>query len=271
MANNGLLAINRTGLALDHRPGEQLRHHHPHRRGHHHPDRAPTPAPALINGPGQRYGFGTTAGTRQTPAVLVETNGLTNTATLDMANRDLMIHSGSSAAYEAQVTNSYDFGLWNLPGITSSTAAAASGATSLGIMSGADYNNFSPNTGTFDGKPVANSDTLIKYTYAGDINLDGLVNDDDLFQFLAEYLGPQTGNYALGDMTYDGLVNDDDLFVFLSNYLNQPAQPLSTGLASAPAGGGLSGGSSGAVPEPTSLALLGIGAAGMLIRRKKRR
>ena len=56
-------------------------------------------------------------------------------------------------------------------------------------------------------------------------------------------------------MTYDGLVNDDigDLFVFLSNYLNQPAQPLSTGLAfPAPAGGGLSGGSSGAVPEPTS-------------------
>ena len=43
---------------------------------------------------------------------------------------------------------------------------------------------FSPNTGRFlDSKPVASTDTIIKYTYAGDINLDGLVNDDDLFQF----------------------------------------------------------------------------------------
>ena len=189
VANNGLLAINRTGLLSITGPVNNsgtITH-----------TAAGTTTltgaysgTGLINISAGRFGFGTTAGTRQTPAVLVETNGLTNTATLDMANRDLMIHSGSSAAYEAHDTNTYDFGLWTLPGSTRSTAAAASGATSLGIMSGADYNNFSPNTGTFDGKPVANSDTLIKYTYAGDINLDGLVNDDDLFPVPGRVPGP---------------------------------------------------------------------------------
>ena len=93
-------------------------------------------------------------------------------------------------------------------------------------MSGDDYNTFSPNAGVFDGSPVNSGDTVIKYTYTGDINLDGLVNDDDLALFLGAYLGDQTGNYALGDMNFDTLVNDDDLALFLGNYLVPPASPL---------------------------------------------
>ena len=101
-------------------------------------------------------------------------------------------------------------------------------------MSGADYNTFSPTPGFFDGAPVLNTDIVVKYTYSGDINLDGLVNDDDFG-------------------------------VFSGNYFFTPATTLSD-LASLSAPN-----RSIPVPEPASLLLLGFAGAGFLTRRKRSR
>jgi hypothetical protein len=87
----------------------------------------------------------------------------------------------------------------------------------------------------------------------GDANLDGTVNGSDLNTVLSNY--NQAGmDWAHGDFNGDGTVNGSDLNTVLSNY-NQSF--------------GLSGGA--AVPEPSTLVLLGVGAAGLVVCARRRR
>ena len=83
----------------------------------------------------------------------------------------------------------------------------------------------------------------------GDANLDHKVDINDLTIVLANY--SQTGmDWAQGDFTGSGTVDINDLTIVLANY-NQTA---STAI----------GGSFSAVPEPGSLLLLVLAAAGLL-------
>jgi len=87
----------------------------------------------------------------------------------------------------------------------------------------------------------------------GDADRSGFVDDDDLAVLLSNWeQDPGTiTTWALGDFTADTDVDDDDLAVLLGNWTGP-----------GPAG-------AAAVPEPTTLALLGLGGLAALQRRRK--
>jgi hypothetical protein len=66
-------------------------------------------------------------------------------------------------------------------------------------------------TAIWNGQTVSASDVLVKYTYAGDANLDGKVNIDDYGRIDANVgqSGSVFGWYS-GDFNFDGKINIDD-------------------------------------------------------------
>jgi hypothetical protein len=99
---------------------------------------------------------------------------------------------------------------------------------------------------------------IVRPTLYGDATLDGTVNFDDLLKLAANY--NQSGAYWTdGDFTYDGTVNFDDLLKLAANYNQTLSGSLAGDWALAQA----------AVPEPTSLAIVGA-LAGMALRRRRR-
>ena len=116
---------------------------------------------------------------------------------------------------------------------------------------GVDFGT-SYNTGFLDMPAV-----LMRPSLAGDCNLDGRVNVNDLTIVLANY-GQTTGvDWNRGNLNGDGKVDVNDLTIVLANY-NRTA-------ASAGAGGGVS-----AVPEPSALALIAFGALAPLTVARRR-
>jgi hypothetical protein len=115
-------------------------------------------------------------------------------------------------------------------------------------------------TGVWAGQTVTGTDTLVMYTYAGDMNFDGIVDGadygfiDDSVQF------PGRDGYSNGDLNYDGIIDGAD-YGIIDNTIQLQGDPI-------PVGGGIAGVT--AVPEPSAaIGLLGASAA-WLIRRHRR-
>lgn len=211
--------------------------------------------------------------------------------TLDLTVNDLQIANGDVALLRSQIAYARNAGAWNRAGITSASAAAAVVKnTALGILTGTEY--LAVSGGTFDGIAVNATDSLIKYTYYGDTDLNGTVNFDDYSRIDAGFLNARTG-WLNGDFDYNGLVNFDDYslidlaFNTQSGTLRRTMTYLDGGDRSdegmnAPAlrlvqehfaqfGEGFAWSFLNAVPEPTSALILGgIGAAIFRHRRRAR-
>lgn len=162
-----------------------------------------------------------------------QTNSLTigSLGKLDLANNSLAVScTGESPAptIRGYLTNGYDAGKWDgAGGIDSSTAATSHGATSLGY---------------FDNGTTV----LIKFTWTGDANLDGLVNSADLSAISI------AGNaWQTGDFNYDGKVNADDYSLLMFGLAKSGGANIFTTL-----------------PEPGAAAVLFAG--GFLLLNKRR-
>ena len=129
---------------------------------------------------------------------------------------------------------------------------------------------------------------MVKFTYLGDANLDGIIDAVDFAQLDASWLrDASTGHtgtgftWLQGDNNYDGVINATDFANLDAAYTasqlggNLAADPFLVGnaallnLSVADYTSMVSGQlASNAVPEPTSIALLGLGAVALLRRRR---
>ncbi len=157
---------------------------------------------------------------------------------------------------------------WNGYGITSSSARASNVArgfdlVGLGVIRNSDLEvttGLSNSVYTiFGGQATNRDDVLVKYTYIGDANLDGIVSFDDYVGMDNAFFGliPNLG-WATGDVNYDGVINFDDYTVVDQAFFFQGArlggEPFEVGEAFG-VGAAID---SLAVPEPKALAIAAL-------------
>jgi hypothetical protein len=114
-------------------------------------------------------------------------------------------------------------GTWDGSGlVTSEThAIAPNSLTALAVGEARDLLGLSGSqTALWNGLTVDATTVIVKYTFAGDSNLDGMITGDDYFQIDSAYPTGAHG-WLNGDFNYDGILNGDDYFLIDSNFPQQ--------------------------------------------------
>jgi autotransporter-associated beta strand protein len=196
-------------------------------------------------------------------AVTVSTLSTNTGGKLDLTDNSMVVKGMTAPQVQALLQSGYNAGHWDgATGITSSTAAASTEA-SIGYASNASLNltQFKDVTG------LTTNDVLVKYTYAGDANLDGKVDIGDLGLLAGAW--QQSGKVWFdGDFTYNGTVDIGDLGLIAGNWQKgvgsgQLLVSFDEALAQFSAFEGV------VVPEPASLMLLGVGGLALGGRRRR--
>ena len=189
---------------------------------------------------------------------------------LDITNTTMAINFGTPAndpvaAIAANLTTGYNGGAWTGTGIDSSTAAAGTNpALSVGYADG----------NTDSGTPAGPNQILIKYTLAGDSNLDGFVNFLDLVAVVQNF-NKAGADWAHGNFTYGASTNFNDLVAVVQNF-NKTLTPAGSSGQSL-GGSTIALGATAQIqptvvrlPEPGALGFMAAGAAGLLARRRRK-
>jgi PEP-CTERM motif len=187
----------------------------------------------------------------------INTLAIDPTGKADLQDNALIVGSTPYATVAAYVVSGFNTFAWDGYGINSSTAATFVQPTSLGIADNADAF-----FATFNSVPVTATSTMIRYTYYGDCDLSGKVDNDD-YALIDAGFSASSGKWFLGDLDYTGVVDNDDYALIDAGFSGQ-GTPLGGGGAyfAAP------GKASGVVPEPSIMALLSLGVVSFLGRRR---
>jgi autotransporter-associated beta strand protein len=182
---------------------------------------------------------------------------LNSSGTLDLTNNSMAIPSSAASGVVGYLHSAYAGGAWTGTGLTSSTARDR--GDHAGGLGYAD-----------DGTQM-----LVKYTWAGDLNLDGRMNGDDytlIDRQVAQYGLNSAGVWKDGDVNYDGVVDAGDYMAIDTAYFysNGSLAPGILAVREAEFGTGYVNQLMAAVPEPGSLGVL-AGAAGVALAGRRRR
>ena len=122
---------------------------------------------------------------------------------------------------------------------------------------------------SIEGVPVESSTTggtasiVVKYTWMGDMDLDGKVTVNDYLEFLHYLTSPPPAadiTWMTGDFNYDGKINVNDYLLLIGGYTASTGSPPSADdeqITFVP------------IPEPATLSLLALGTAAVLRRRSR--
>jgi hypothetical protein len=184
------------------------------------------------------------------------------TSQLDLADSHLIVQSSSTAdkttkiaSLNALVLSGSSGGTWTGPGIISSVAAGDANHYGVGV-----FDNAIVNKATFGGQAVDTGSILTAVAHLGDANDSGDVDIQDQSLVTNNWQLPKN-NWAGGDLNGDGFVDIQDLTIVTNNWQQHSSFPLGA------VGGG---GAVVAVPEPGSLAVLGVAAWAVAGRRGRR-
>lgn len=196
---------------------------------------------------------------------VLETNGLSIDATglFNLGNNDLILRNTSASSVELLVRQFVSSGGTN--GLGTSLAITVDGTN---VATLAVFENTVPGAPgaayytSYDGVTTGTGDVIVKFTYAGDINLDGIVDGQDYKLFNENLLFPDyTSGWRAGDFNHDGVVNSADLDLLT---LAQNAGLPSLGGATSEGGG------TQAIPEPGAASLAMVAALAGGLRRRRR-
>jgi autotransporter-associated beta strand protein len=222
------------------------------------------PSSAVSIGTAGTLQLATGTGTTTITSLSISTSGV-----LDIGNNTVNIpYTGNSpeATIAGYLKTGYNGGLWTGTGINSSIAAAGSANGTLSV----GYADGNADTGTAAGP----NQVLVKYTLAGDANLDGLVNFNDLVAVVQSFNKSGT-DWAHGNFVYGASTTFNDLVAVVQNF-NKTLTPAGSSAVSD--GGGTSPISPNAVidptisqlPDPAGFSLAAIASSGLLLRRRRK-
>jgi len=220
-----------------------------------------------------KLAFGFTNGPRQTSAVVLNATTLTiaSNAVMDITNHDLIVGNTSLTTVENLIKAGMGLGGAGAPAITSSSVSTRMFLVPVGADAWLGNGTAGSGIGkTFDGVTITQPNTvLVKYTFIGDLNLDGKVDGLD-FSIATTYshqstpgLSDISAAWLKGDVTFDGFVDGLDWATMAQNY----GAGYSGGVQDPqfiPIGGIMP------VPEPASLLVFGLGSAVLLMTRRRR-
>jgi autotransporter-associated beta strand protein len=193
-----------------------------------------------------------------TGALSIATGG-----SIDLGSGDMIVHGGASQL--ASIRS------WLTAGTITASATLASSPvytanTTLALFVN-DAGGGVPYFASYDGiTGLTSSDVILKYTYAGDTNLDGVLDGKDFKNAFEGFINGASG-WAAGDVNNSGgAVDATDWSNFLAYYTSYTGQanPLSLG------NGQDTGSGTNSIPEPSALGLLSLPAAALTRRRRTR-
>ncbi|MGE5609279.1 MAG: choice-of-anchor Q domain-containing protein, partial [Bacillota bacterium] len=153
-------------------------------------------------------------------------------ATLDVATHALIISATPETKQSLLSTLSASIKSARASNGSGIGSSAANGNEYTGLSILLNDQDGSPILSSFAGLPVTENDILIKYTWNGDLDLNGIVDGDDYFLIDSGFITQSTG-YQNGDLNFDGKVDGDDYFLIDSAFLTQTSV-LSAALPTAP-------------------------------------
>jgi rhamnogalacturonan endolyase len=143
-------------------------------------------------------------------------------AQLDLADTTLIIDTTDPAAagawdgsaysgYLGLVASGYNYSAWDGRGIVTTRPDALAALTTIAVATGEQALGIgASDTATFAGQTVTGRSVILKYTYSGDLNLDGAVDATDygVIDNWVQFSGAD--GYANGDINFDGVIDAAD-------------------------------------------------------------